>query len=294
MKTTTNYALNIAEGTDKYNHLTVDNPNYNKIDTQMKNNELAGVTLAEHTKSGTVHTIKKENQSVPAFRFIARADYDIGDTIYLNDSSRTWILPNGNPLPDKAFVSGASVFCIVIGQTVTVYTSPRSDSVNATTLNGHPDTYFATQSDLTNVNRTANNAVTVANEAKAIADTATKLSYIQRRVELWRNPNSSDAFVVADNDIVTINIPNLQDYTQLYFTYKAYAGDETIIDTPVYWADAYTNTHSLYGNDTYYRFIKFYRNQNKAEIQGAYSASGVKNDATIVPQVIYGINIRQQ
>ena len=59
MTSTTHYGLNIAEGTDKYNHLTVDNPNYKKIDDQMYANAQAGVPLVTMTLQETTIAITR-------------------------------------------------------------------------------------------------------------------------------------------------------------------------------------------------------------------------------------------
>ena len=121
MTTTTYYELNIVEGTDIVNPLTVDNPNYNKIDEVMHNNSVSGVTLATEIANATVHAITRENSECAVIRFIATSNWKAGDTVTVDGVAVTALLPSGETLPDGAYVINANVLCILTGTNLTVY-----------------------------------------------------------------------------------------------------------------------------------------------------------------------------
>ena len=121
MTNTTYYNLNIVEGTDIVNPLTVDNPNYEKIDEAMHDNAVAGVTLATEIANGTVHAITRENSECAVIRFIATSNWKAGDTATVDGVPVTALLPSGETLPDGAYVINANVLCILTGTNLTVY-----------------------------------------------------------------------------------------------------------------------------------------------------------------------------
>ena len=121
MTTTTYYNLNIVEGTDIVNPLTVDNPNYEKIDEVMHNNAVSGVTLATEITNATVHAIIRENSECAVIRFIATSNWKAGDTVTVDGVPVTALLPSGETLPDGAYVINANVLCILTGTNLTVY-----------------------------------------------------------------------------------------------------------------------------------------------------------------------------
>ena len=126
MTTTTYYELNIVEGTDIVNPLTVDNPNYEKIDETMHNNAVAGVTLATEITNATVHAITRENSDCAAIRFIATSKWKAGDTATVDGVPVTALLPSGETLPDGAYVINANVLCILTGTNLTFYVGGKN------------------------------------------------------------------------------------------------------------------------------------------------------------------------
>ena len=131
MTNTTYYNLNIVEGTDIVNPLTVDNPNYEKIDEAMQNNAVAGVTLATEIANATVHAITRENSDCAAIRFIATSRWKAGDTATVDGVPVTALLPSGETLPDGAYVINANVLCILTGTNLTVYLgSKKAENAN--------------------------------------------------------------------------------------------------------------------------------------------------------------------
>ena len=121
MTNTTYYNLNIVEGTDIVNPLTVDNPNYEKIDEAMHDNAVAGVTLATEIANGTVHAITRENSECAVIRFIATSIWKAGDTITVDGVPVTALLPSGETLPSGAYVINSNVLCVLTGTNLTVY-----------------------------------------------------------------------------------------------------------------------------------------------------------------------------
>ena len=121
MTTTTYYNLNIVEGTDIVNPLTVDNPNYETIDEVMHSNAVSGVTLATEIANATVHAITRENSECAVIRFIATSEWKAGDTATVDGVPVTALLPSGETLPNGAYVINANVLCILTGTNLTVY-----------------------------------------------------------------------------------------------------------------------------------------------------------------------------
>lgn len=136
MTTTTYYNLNIVEGTDIVNPLTVDNPNYEKIDEEMHNNAVSGVTLATEIANATVHAITRENSECSVIRFIATSRWKAGDTATVDGVPVTVLLPSGETLPDGAYVINANVLCILTGTILTVYAERKKvDNANEISYN---------------------------------------------------------------------------------------------------------------------------------------------------------------
>lgn len=155
MTNTTYYNLNIVEGTDIVNPLTVDNPNYEIIDEAMHDNAVSGVTLATEIANATVHTITRENSECSVIRFIATSNWKAGDTVTVDGVPVTASLPSGETLPDGAYVINANVLCILTGTNLTVY-AERKKVDNASEL-AYKDTTVAgaiekTEMDLVSAN----------------------------------------------------------------------------------------------------------------------------------------------
>lgn len=145
--TTTYFNLKKPTGDDLYNHLTIDNPNMDAIDTAMHNNQQAAVCTATHSKVGTVHTLTRQGGKSPMFRFVATAAFAVGDTFTVDGQAVTATLPDGSGLSAGAFVINANVLCCLVGTQLTVYTVAGAGSLDATTLDGHPASYFAVASE---------------------------------------------------------------------------------------------------------------------------------------------------
>lgn len=121
MQQSTYFKLNLIEGSDIVNPLTIDKPNYEKIDTQMHANQIGGIVAATETKSGTVHAITCLIEGAKFFTFNATSDFVQGDTFTFNTSPVTAVLPNGAGLPTGIFKINSAVLCSIDGSKLTVY-----------------------------------------------------------------------------------------------------------------------------------------------------------------------------
>lgn len=199
MRTTTYYNLNIVEGTDIVNPLTVDNPNYEKIDEEMHNNAVAGVTLATEIANATVHAITRENSDCAVIRFIATSQWKAGDTATVDGVPVTALLPNGETLPDGAYVINANVLCILTGTNLTVYVQGKKAE---------------------NANEIAFNNTTVAAELVRLDEEAVRLDGEVTRIdgelvrldEKIQNVSTSKIFLDTSNILVPKNY-NTINYT---------------------------------------------------------------------------------
>lgn len=129
--TTTNYGLNLPEGSDLYNHLVYDNPNYVKIDTELKNNKLRGFENATELVSGTVHALTRLDTDANYLVFRASAKYLEGDTFTLDGSSINAYCIDGTSLPDEAYIIGAMVVCFVNEQGLWFYPKTNLSDVQS-------------------------------------------------------------------------------------------------------------------------------------------------------------------
>lgn len=194
MRKTTNYELNIADGSDRYNHLTIDNPNYEKIDTIMKENEDSAVQTATELKSGTVHAITRNKPNASMFRFVATSDYTSGETFTVDGQQVTALLPNGATLGTGAYHINANVLCCLVGTNMTVYTIGVAENIDATTLEGHSADYFATADSVAAVQTTATSAGIVANNALNEANSALSEANNNKAKTIWTNPDVNHVY----------------------------------------------------------------------------------------------------
>lgn len=128
MNYTTNFNLAKPEGTDLYNHLTIDNPNMDTIDGAMQANKLASVGAATELVSGTVHAISRSDNNQNIFKFKATGDFKAGDTVTVDGVSVNAFTTSGEALQEDAYVLSAEVICILDGSSLWVLTNKRADN----------------------------------------------------------------------------------------------------------------------------------------------------------------------
>lgn len=213
MNTTTNYELNLPEGSDLFAPMTDYNPNFTKIDSTMAENRNAAVHSATEAIAGTVHNITRNVPDASMFRWTATGNFTSGDTFTVDSVAVTVIGANGQGLVTGAWLTGTEVLASLVGSVMTVYTSAASS--DAETLEGHPASYFGTatavaqaQSDATAAGQVANSAQTRADEAYNLASAAGGL----KLTTVWTNPNPSGEF-----DAQTITMTNVPSDVKFFF-----------------------------------------------------------------------------
>lgn len=132
MTNTTNYNLNLVEGTDIVNPLVQFNPNFTTIDGAMKANADAAIDRATCVKSGTQHSVTRTNTAASVFRFTATGDWTTGDTMLVDTVPVTVYTPNGTAPLTGAFVINTEVLASINGTRVVIYTAnTQASSIDA-------------------------------------------------------------------------------------------------------------------------------------------------------------------
>lgn len=269
MRKTTNYELNIAEGSDRYNHLTIDNPNYEKIDITMKANEDSAVQTATELKSGTVHAITRNKPNASMFRFVATSDYTSGETFTVDGQQVTALLPNGATLGTGAYHINANVLCCLVGTNMTVYTVGASENIDATTLDGHSADYFATADALDDVRQTATSAGVVANNALS------KVSNINLvREKIWENPS------VEPVHTTNYQLPYTLTDGIYILKYREETDANMILSSTIYLNES-AQIFTIWRDGTAYRYVTL--KPNSLEIGIVLGSGSGKADSSLIP-----------
>ena len=222
MNTTTNYNLNLPEGSDLFAPLTDYNPNFTKIDTAMAENKNSAVHTATEAIASTVHNITRDVPDASMFRWTATGNYTTGDTFAVDGVSVTAISANGQGLATGAWLTGTEVLASLVGNVMTIYTSAAS--TDAETLDGHPASYFGTatavaqaQSDATAAGTLANAALNRADQAYALAEAAGGFTF----TKVWTNPNP-----VAQFQPQTVTLSNVPSNVKLFLVRFGQGGSD--------------------------------------------------------------------
>lgn len=222
MTNTPNYNLSIAEGTDTVNLLTQCYPNFETIDTAMKENKDAGVGTATETKTGTNHSVIRNNTDGAVFAFTATSNYVAGDTFTVDAQAVTATTPDGQSLPSGAFVINKSVLCRLDGTVLTVFTG--GGSTDAETLGGQLPSFYAKQSDMDIVENDVN---TLNSNLTALDNKVDNMG----RVMLWENltpnaPFAAQTITLSDNtsnyDYLIIGYTSVNTVNGLYYESISY------------------------------------------------------------------------
>lgn len=147
---TTNYGFNISEGTDLVNPLTDIFPNFESLDTDLKNVSDNAVGNATELLTGTVHALVRSDSDRNVFTFTATSNFEAGETFTLDGVQVTALTPDGQTLSTGCYIIGSEVLVAVKGTLMTVYVNP-SKALDSDKLDGHDSTYFATASNVTNL-----------------------------------------------------------------------------------------------------------------------------------------------
>lgn len=150
MKKSTNYKMNIVEGSDVVNLLTQMNPNTEIIDETMKNNELTGIQTATELFLNKVHAITRNKKDCNMFKFTAVSKFTSGDTFTVDGVSVTALLTSGEQLGTGAFIIGSEVLCSLKGTLLTIFSQSGSITLSEDSekLGGKLPEYYAKNEDI--------------------------------------------------------------------------------------------------------------------------------------------------
>lgn len=147
MQNTSNYNLNIVEGTDIVNIPVQLNPNFQTIDAEMFKNKQGSIGTATEVVTGTVHAIVRANTDADVFRFTATGAWTAGDTMTLDGSAVTVHLADGTAPTTGAYIIGAEVVAVVNGTLVTLLTSNGAVDPGVTSFNSRTGSVIPQTSD---------------------------------------------------------------------------------------------------------------------------------------------------
>ena len=149
-RTTTNYGWNISEGSDLVNPLTDIFPNFESLDTDLKEVSDASIGEATELKTGTVHALTRTDTDKDVFKFTATSNFTAGDTFTVDSEQVSALTTSGEQLTTGCYIIGSEVLVAKKGTLLTFYIS--NVITDASTLEGHDASYFATASDLSDTN----------------------------------------------------------------------------------------------------------------------------------------------
>lgn len=160
MRKSTNFELSLVEGSDIVNPLVQDVPNYQKIDTVMKENRDLSVSDATELKTGKVHAITRNCPDSSMFRFVATSNYESGETFTVDGKQVTALITSGETLPSGAYKIGANVLCCLTGTMLTVFCGYGTEfvSYDSERLGGELPDYYASALSVANASAIAQSA----------------------------------------------------------------------------------------------------------------------------------------
>ena len=162
MENTTNYGLRKYQSGDLFNPLTVNNPNLDDIDTDMKAISDRAIGRATELVSQGVHAITVLDTDCKTIKWVATANYTAGETFTINGIQCNAYLPSGESLGTNAYVSGARVIGSLNddNSAITIYVPQGTVAVasNSERLGGQLPSYYATKDYADGIKSTADNA----------------------------------------------------------------------------------------------------------------------------------------
>lgn len=147
MQNTSNYNLNIVEGTDIVNIPVQLNPNFQTIDSEMFKNKQGSTGTATEVVTGTVHAIVRANTDADVFRFTATGNWASGDTMTVDGGAVTVHLTDGTAPGAGAYVIGAEVVAVINGTLVTLISSSAAVDPGVTSFNSRTGAVIPASSD---------------------------------------------------------------------------------------------------------------------------------------------------
>ena len=185
MENTTNYGLRKYQSGDLFNPLTVNNPNLDDIDTDMKSISDRAIGRATELVSQGVHAITVLDTDCKTIKWVATANFTAGETFTVNGIQCNAYLPSGESLGTNAYVSGAQVIASLNADNsaMTVYVPQGSVAVasDSERLGGELPSYYATKDYADGIKSTADNASELIGKKALVNtyfDTSTSKMYV--------------------------------------------------------------------------------------------------------------------
>ena len=147
MQSTSNYSMNLVEGTDIVNIPVQLNPNFQTIDGAMFDNKQASVGTATEVVTGTAHAIVRNNPDSDVFRFTATGAWTAGDTMSVDGNSVTVHLSDGTVPPTGAYIIGAEVLAVINSSLVTLMIGMTPPAQGVTSFNSRTGAVVPTAGD---------------------------------------------------------------------------------------------------------------------------------------------------
>ena len=174
METTTNYGFRKYQSGDLFNPLTVNNPNLDDIDTDMKAVSDRAIGRATELVSQGVHAITVIDTDCKTIKWVATANFTAGETFTVNGIQCNAYLPSGEALGTNAYVSGAQVIASLNADdsAMTIYVPQGSVAVasDSERLGGELPSYYATKDYADGIKSTADNSASLI-QKKALVNT---------------------------------------------------------------------------------------------------------------------------
>lgn len=174
METTTNYGLRKYQSGDLFNPLTVNNPNLDDIDTDMKAVSDRAIGRATELVSQGVHAITVLDTDCKTIKWVATANFTAGETFTINGVQCNAYLPSGESLGTNAYVSGAQIIGSLNNDNsaITIYVPQGTVAVasDSERLGGELPSYYATKSYADGIKTTADNSASLI-QKKALVNT---------------------------------------------------------------------------------------------------------------------------
>lgn len=203
METTTNYGLKKYQVGDLFNPLTINNPNVDDIDADMKSISDRAVGRATELVSQGVHAITVLDTDCKTIKWVATANFTAGETFTINGIQCNAYLPSGESLGTNAYVSGAQVIASLNNDNsaMTVYVPQGAVAVasDSERLGGELPSYYATKE--------------YADGIKTTADTASELIGKKALVNTYYDSSVNKLYQVnADGTVggeISMGMPNI-------------------------------------------------------------------------------------
>ena len=162
MQTTQNYAFIEYESGDYFNPLTVNNPNIESVDTNLKAVSDRAVGRATELVSQGVHALTVLDTDCKTIKWTATANFTAGETFTINGIQCNAYLPSGEALGTNAYVTGAQVIGSLNddNSAITIYVPQGAVAVasDSERLGGELPSYYATKAYADGIKLTADGA----------------------------------------------------------------------------------------------------------------------------------------